>query len=117
MLHGALQQPQQPRDRHLRVDAVQRPVQHRAPVQQALDVAPGLLDATRPGGTQDLSLQHQYRAMDFLEANKEPIARVIFHRLADLPNLDVEVLFYATTSFHFEIDPHRPWQTGLTAPR
>lgn len=43
--------------------------------------------------TQGMSLQHLYRAMDFLEANKEPIEREIFHRVADLLNLDVEVLF------------------------
>ena len=55
-------------------------------------------------GTQGLSLQHLYRAMDFLEANKEPIEREIFHRIADLLNLDVEVLFYDTASLHFEID-------------
>ena len=55
-------------------------------------------------GTEGLSLQHLYRAMDFLEANKEPIEREIFHRVADLLNLDVEVLFYDTTSLHFEID-------------
>lgn len=55
-------------------------------------------------GTQALSLQHLYRAMDFLEANKEPIEREIFARVADLLNLDVEVLFYDTTSLHFEID-------------
>lgn len=55
-------------------------------------------------GTQGLSLQHMYRAMDFLEANKEPIEREIFHRVADLFNLDVEVLFYDTTSLHFEVD-------------
>jgi transposase len=55
-------------------------------------------------GTKGLSLQHLYRAMDFLEANKEPIEREIFHRVADLLNLDVEVLFYDTTSLHFEID-------------
>jgi hypothetical protein len=42
-------------------------------------------------GTKELSLQHLYRAMDFLEANKEPIEREIFHRVADLLNLDVEV--------------------------
>ena len=47
---------------------------------------------------QGLSLQHLYRAMDFLEANKEPIEREIFYRVADLLNLDVEVLFYDTTS-------------------
>jgi Transposase DDE domain len=55
-------------------------------------------------GTKELSLQHLYRAMDFLEANKEPIEREIFHRVADLLNLDVEVVFYDTTSLHFEID-------------
>ena len=42
--------------------------------------------------------------MDFLEANKEPIEREIFHRVADLLNLDVEVLFYDTTCLHVEID-------------
>jgi hypothetical protein len=55
-------------------------------------------------GTKELSLQHLYRAMDFLEANKESIEREIFHRVADLLNLDVEVLFYDTTSLHFEVD-------------
>ena len=42
--------------------------------------------------------------MDFLEANKEAIEREIFFRVADLLNLDVEVIFYDTTSLHFEID-------------
>lgn len=55
-------------------------------------------------GTPALSLQHLYRAMDFLEANQEPIERKIFRRVADLLNLDVEVLFHDTTSLHFEID-------------
>jgi hypothetical protein len=55
-------------------------------------------------GTKELSLQHMYRAMDFLEANKEPIEREIFHRVADLLNLDVEVVFYDTTSLHFEVN-------------
>ena len=63
-----------------------------------------LKEEVRIPGTQGLSLQHLYRAMDFLEANKEPIEREIFHRVADLLNLDVEVLFYDTTSLHFEID-------------
>jgi transposase len=63
-----------------------------------------LKEEVRIAGTQELSLQHLYRAMDFLEANKEPIEREIFHRVADLLNLDVEVLFYDTTSLHFEVD-------------
>ena len=61
------------------------------------------LDARIPG-TEGLALQHLYRAMDFLEANKEPIEREIFFRVADLLSLDVEVIFYDTTSLHFEID-------------
>jgi len=63
-----------------------------------------LKEEVRIEGTQALSLQHLYRAMDFLEANKEPIEREIFHRVADLLNLDVQVLFYDTTSLHFEVD-------------
>lgn len=63
-----------------------------------------LKEEVRIPGTEKLSLQHLYRAMDFLEANKEPIEREIFHRVADLLNLDVEVVFYDTTSLHFEID-------------
>lgn len=42
--------------------------------------------------------------MDFLEANKEAIEQAIFYRVADLLNLDVDVIFYDTTSLHFEID-------------
>ena len=55
-------------------------------------------------GTQGLALHQLYRAMDFLEANKEAIEAAIYYRVADLLNLDVEVIFYDTTSLHFEID-------------
>jgi hypothetical protein len=63
-----------------------------------------LKEDVRIAGTERLSLQHLYRAMDFLEANKEAIEREIFFRVADLFNLDVEVMFYDTTSLHFEVD-------------
>jgi len=63
-----------------------------------------LKEDVRIAGTERLSLQHLYRAMDFLEANKEAIEREIFFRVADLLSLDVEVIFYDTTSLHFEID-------------
>lgn len=63
-----------------------------------------LKEDVRIVGTADLGLQHLYRAMDFLEANKEAIEQAIFYRVADLLNLDVEVIFYDTTSLHFEID-------------
>ncbi|MDQ5941633.1 MAG: hypothetical protein QG572_446 [Pseudomonadota bacterium] len=55
-------------------------------------------------GTQGLKLHQLYRAMDFLEASKDVIEQAIFHRVADLLNLDVEVIFYDTTSLHFESD-------------
>jgi hypothetical protein len=63
-----------------------------------------LKEDVRIAGTEHLSLQHLYRAMDFLEAHKEVIEREIFFRAADLFNLDVEVMFYDTTSLHFEVD-------------
>src|SRR5208337_4679513 len=55
-------------------------------------------------GAAALELQHLYRAMDFLEANKDAIERAIYFRMADLLNLDVEIIFYDTTSLHFEVD-------------
>ena len=58
----------------------------------------------RIAGTEALELHHLYRAMDFLEANKEPIEQAIYFRMADLLNADVELIFYDTTSLHFEID-------------
>ena len=55
-------------------------------------------------GWETLQLQHLYRAMDFLEAHKEQIERAIYFRMADLLNVDVDLIFYDTTSLHFEID-------------
>jgi hypothetical protein len=63
-----------------------------------------LKEEVRLSGTQDLELHHLYRAMDFLEAHKETIEEAIYFRMADLFNLDVDLLFYDTTSLHFEID-------------
>ena len=55
-------------------------------------------------GAAGLELQHLYRAMDFLEANKDAIEKALYFRMADLLNLDVEIVFYDTTSLHFEVD-------------
>jgi DDE family transposase len=63
-----------------------------------------LREDVRISGAETLRLQHLYRAMDFLEANKDAIERAIYFRVADLLNLDVEVIFYDTTSLHFEVD-------------
>jgi hypothetical protein len=55
-------------------------------------------------GAANLSLQHLYRAMDFLEAHKDAIEKALYFRMADLLNLDVEIVFYDTSSLHFETD-------------
>lgn len=75
-----------------------------APVSKLYCHEQWLKEDVRIVGTEGLNLQHLYRAMDFLEANKEAIEQAIFYRVADLLNLDVEVIFYDTTSLHFEID-------------
>jgi hypothetical protein len=63
-----------------------------------------LAEDVRIEGCEGLKLQHLYRAMDFLEANKDAIEEGLYFRMADLLNLDVELVFYDTTSLHFEID-------------
>ncbi len=51
-----------------------------------------------------LELQHLYRAMDFLEEHKAEIEKALYFKMADLMNADVDLIFYDTTSLHFEID-------------
>jgi hypothetical protein len=55
-------------------------------------------------GEEELELEHLYRAMDFLEAHKEQVEKEIFFRTADLMKADVDLIFYDTTSLHFEVD-------------
>jgi len=62
-----------------------------------------LREDVRVEGTAELELQHLYRAMDFLEAHKDALEEAIYFRVADLLNLDVELVFYDTTSLHFEV--------------
>ena len=49
-------------------------------------------------GCESLELHHLYRAMDFLEAHKEGLEEGLYFRMANLLNLDVEVVFYDTTT-------------------
>ncbi|MDP3768710.1 MAG: IS1634 family transposase, partial [Dehalococcoidia bacterium] len=53
-----------------------------------------------------------YRALDFLDQHKASIERAIYFRMADLLNVDVDLIFYDTTSLHFEIDE----EDGAEAP-
>jgi len=51
-----------------------------------------------------IELHHLYRAMDFLARHQEQIEEELYWQLADLLNLDVDLIFYDTTSLYFEID-------------
>lgn len=51
-----------------------------------------------------LELQHLYRSMDFLEEHKLEIEKAVYFATADLMNADVDLVFYDTTSLHFEVD-------------
>jgi len=63
-----------------------------------------LREDVRIDGTATLALHQLYRAMDFLEASKEQIEQALYWKLSDLFRLDVDLIFYDTTSLHFEID-------------
>lgn len=52
----------------------------------------------------EVPVQQLYRAMDFLISADEEIQREVFFSVADLLNLEVDVLFFDTTSTYFEID-------------
>jgi transposase len=45
-----------------------------------------------------------YRAMDFLLASEEEIQREVFFSVANLLNLEVDVIFFDTSSTYFEIE-------------
>ena len=62
-----------------------------------------LAEDVRIRGCGELKLHHLYRAMDFLHAHKAALEEGLYYRVADLLNLDVELVFYDTTSLHFEI--------------
>lgn len=51
-----------------------------------------------------LELQHLYRAMDFLDEHKEEVEKAVYFAMSDLLNADVDLIFYDTTSLHFETD-------------
>jgi hypothetical protein len=53
---------------------------------------------------EEISLHHLYRSLDFLARHKERIEEELYWQLADLLNLNVDLIFYDTTSIYFEID-------------
>lgn len=55
-------------------------------------------------GVDEFDVQHGYRAMDFLIESDEGIQREVFHSVADLLNLEVDLLFFDTTSTYFKTE-------------
>lgn len=51
-----------------------------------------------------LELHHLYLGMDFLEQHKADVEEAVYFKMADLMNADVDLIFYDTTSLHFEVD-------------
>jgi transposase len=56
------------------------------------------------GNPGPISLQHLYRAMDFLREQREQMQKEVFFATADLLNLEVDLLFFDTTSTYVERD-------------
>ena len=56
------------------------------------------------GNPEPLLLQHLYRAMDFLLEHEELIQKEVFFATADLFNLEVDLLFFDTTSTYVECE-------------
>jgi Transposase DDE domain len=67
-----------------------------------------------------LTLHQFYRALDFLAAWSDQIERAVFLRAADLFRLDVDLIFYDTTTAYFETDAtdeqEQDWGGRLYAP-
>jgi hypothetical protein len=68
----------------------------------------------------DLTLDQLYRALDFLAVWSDEIERAVFLRAADLFRLDVDLIFYDTTTAYFETDmtdeQQQLWGGKLYAP-
>jgi len=55
-------------------------------------------------GTEGVELHHLYRAMDLLVAAGEALQKAIYWSVADILQLEVDLLFLDTTTTYFEVD-------------
>lgn len=51
---------------------------------------------------EEISLHHFYRTLDILADNKPAIENALFSKNRDLFNMQVDIVFYDVTTFHFE---------------
>jgi hypothetical protein len=68
------------------------------------------LPAEPEGGVR---LEQLYRALDLLAAHKESLERALFFEVADLLNVDVDLIFYDTTSVYVEREEEEPGEEAL----
>jgi len=54
---------------------------------------------------EDISVHNLYRTMDFLLEHKEELEKEVYISIAHLLNLEVDLLFFDTTSTYFEVQP------------
>lgn len=70
------------------------------------------LDTVYLPSCQDLKLRHMYEAMDMLYAHAAEVEKTVFFHTANLFNLEVDLIFYDTTTASFttdyEDDPNDP---------
>jgi len=62
---------------------------------------------------QGLKLRHMYEAMDLLHAHAEQVEKTVFFQVADLFNLEVDLIFYDTTTASFHVDQEDDDGAGL----
>lgn len=62
---------------------------------------------------QGLKLRHMYEAMDLLQAHAEQVEKTVFFQTADLFNLEVDLIFYDTTTASFHVDQEDDEGAGL----
>jgi hypothetical protein len=55
-----------------------------------------------------LNLRHMYGAMDLLHVHAEQVEKTVFFQTADLFNLEVDLIFYDTTTASFSVDREDP---------
>lgn len=72
--------------------------------QSKLGVWDRWLDDVHLPSAADLKLDHMYRAMDLLHQHADRVEREVFFHTADLLNLEVDLVFYDTTTASFAID-------------
>ncbi|WP_289298662.1 IS1634 family transposase [uncultured Reyranella sp.] len=69
-----------------------------------LEVTRWIADDVHIGGLDQVDPDSCYRAMDFLLEALEDLQQTVFYSAADLLNLDVDLIFFDTTSTYFELD-------------